>query len=107
SNSSSPKPKFVLHDGPPYANGALHIGHAMNKILKDITNRYKIQRGYSVQYIPGWDCHGLPIELKALKDSNVTTDSLQSVTKVHSFIETTTRTLYDRNHIDSYLTLSH
>lgn len=58
---------FVLHDGPPYANGSPHIGHALNKILKDITSRYRILRGYRVNYIPGWDCHGLPIELKALE----------------------------------------
>ena len=58
---------FVLHDGPPYANGAPHIGHALNKILKDIVNRFKLLRGYRVLYRPGWDCHGLPIELKACK----------------------------------------
>ncbi len=61
------KEKFVLHDGPPYANGALHMGHALNKILKDIINKYKLLRGYSASYIPGWDCHGLPIELKVLQ----------------------------------------
>ncbi|XP_076060006.1 isoleucyl-tRNA synthetase, mitochondrial isoform X2 [Oratosquilla oratoria] len=59
--------EFVLHDGPPYANGKPHIGHAVNRILKDITNRQKVLRGFSVNYRPGWDCHGLPIELKALK----------------------------------------
>ncbi|KAI4338518.1 hypothetical protein MLD38_023567 [Melastoma candidum] len=58
---------FVLHDGPPYANGDLHMGHALNKILKDIINRYKLLQNYKVQYIPGWDCHGLPIELKVLQ----------------------------------------
>lgn len=58
---------FVLHDGPPYANGDLHIGHALNKILKDIINRYKILQNYKVHYVPGWDCHGLPIELKVLQ----------------------------------------
>ncbi|MPC07443.1 Isoleucine--tRNA ligase, mitochondrial [Portunus trituberculatus] len=57
--------EFVLHDGPPYANGRPHIGHAVNKILKDITLRQKLLQGYKVHYIPGWDCHGLPIELKA------------------------------------------
>uniref|UniRef100_U9TV65 isoleucine--tRNA ligase n=1 Tax=Rhizophagus irregularis (strain DAOM 181602 / DAOM 197198 / MUCL 43194) TaxID=747089 RepID=U9TV65_RHIID len=55
---------FILHDGPPYADGS----HALNKILKDIINRYKVLHGYKVNYIPGWDCHGLPIELKALKE---------------------------------------
>ncbi|KAG7446854.1 isoleucyl-tRNA synthetase, partial [Guyanagaster necrorhizus] len=59
---------FVLHDGPPYANGNLHVGHSMNKILKDIINRFHVISGDRVQYIPGWDCHGLPIENKALKD---------------------------------------
>ncbi|PRP81016.1 Isoleucyl-tRNA synthetase [Planoprotostelium fungivorum] len=59
---------FVMHDGPPYANGNVHIGHAMNKILKDITNRYQVLRGRRVSYIPGWDCHGLPIELKAIQN---------------------------------------
>ncbi|KAJ5109617.1 hypothetical protein N7532_002262 [Penicillium argentinense] len=58
---------FILHDGPPYANGELHIGHALNKILKDIINRIQLGRGKQVRYVPGWDCHGLPIELKALQ----------------------------------------
>ncbi|KAL6522834.1 Isoleucine--tRNA ligase, chloroplastic/mitochondrial [Orobanche hederae] len=58
---------FVLHDGPPYANGDLHIGHALNKILKDIINRYKLLQNFQVHYVPGWDCHGLPIELKVLQ----------------------------------------
>ncbi|KAL6911576.1 hypothetical protein ACP4OV_000381 [Aristida adscensionis] len=55
---------FVLHDGPPYANGDLHMGHALNKILKDIINRYKLLQNHKVSFVPGWDCHGLPIELK-------------------------------------------
>ena len=61
---------FILHDGPPYANGDLHLGHALNKILKDIINRYQLSQGKYVYYRPGWDCHGLPIELKALKKLN-------------------------------------
>ncbi|XP_051156540.1 isoleucine--tRNA ligase, mitochondrial [Leptopilina boulardi] len=61
-------PDFVLHDGPPYANGNPHMGHAINKILKDITLRSKIIKGQRVHYVPGWDCHGLPIELKALTE---------------------------------------
>ncbi|KAK0232336.1 tRNA synthetases class I-domain-containing protein, partial [Armillaria nabsnona] len=60
--------KFVLHDGPPYANGNLHVGQSMNKIIKDIINRFHVISGDRVQYIPGWDCHCLPIENKALKD---------------------------------------
>ncbi|VFQ64649.1 unnamed protein product [Cuscuta campestris] len=58
---------FVLHDGPPYANGDLHIGHALNKILKDFINRYKLLQNHKVKYVPGWDCHGQPIELKVLQ----------------------------------------
>ena len=58
------RPKFVLHDGPPYANGHLHIGHALNKILKDVINRSQQMRGKDANYVPGWDCHGLPIEWK-------------------------------------------
>jgi isoleucyl-tRNA synthetase len=58
------KPKYVLHDGPPYANGNLHIGHALNKILKDIVTRSRQMAGYDSNYVPGWDCHGLPIEWK-------------------------------------------
>lgn len=57
-------PLFVLHDGPPYANGNIHIGHALNKILKDFVVRSKFLMGYDVDYVPGWDCHGLPIEWK-------------------------------------------
>ncbi|XP_061402862.1 isoleucine--tRNA ligase, mitochondrial [Musca vetustissima] len=60
------EPQYILHDGPPYANGDLHMGHAVNKILKDITIRYQMMKGHKVDYRPGWDCHGLPIELKAL-----------------------------------------
>uniref|UniRef100_A0A4W4H5Z7 isoleucine--tRNA ligase n=1 Tax=Electrophorus electricus TaxID=8005 RepID=A0A4W4H5Z7_ELEEL len=60
------KKEFCLHDGPPYANGDTHVGHALNKILKDVRNRFEVLRGTRVHYVPGWDCHGLPIELKAL-----------------------------------------
>jgi isoleucyl-tRNA synthetase len=60
--------KFVLHDGPPFANGDVHIGTALNKILKDIIVKYKSLRGFSAPYIPGWDCHGLPIEFKVTQD---------------------------------------
>ena len=58
---------FTLHDGPPYANGALHVGHALNKILKDIINKHALLRGRRARFVPGWDCHGLPIELKVLQ----------------------------------------
>ena len=65
------KPMFVLHDGPPYANGNVHMGTAMNKVLKDIILKYKNMTGYQAPYVPGWDTHGLPIELKALKKDGV------------------------------------
>ena len=64
----APKGTFILHDGPPYANGAIHLGHALNKILKDILVRYRAKEGYFSPYVPGWDCHGLPIELKVSSD---------------------------------------
>jgi isoleucyl-tRNA synthetase len=67
-SEQNPGEPFILHDGPPYANGTLHMGHAMNKILKDIINKYNLLRGRKVRYIPGWDCHGLPIELKVLQE---------------------------------------
>jgi isoleucyl-tRNA synthetase len=62
------KPKFILHDGPPYANGDIHIGHAVNKILKDIIIKSKTLSGFDAPYVPGWDCHGLPIELVVEKN---------------------------------------
>ncbi|MCY0150270.1 isoleucine--tRNA ligase [Hoeflea sp. G2-23] len=62
--SSADRPKYVLHDGPPYANGNIHIGHALNKILKDVITRSFQMRGFDSNYVPGWDCHGLPIEWK-------------------------------------------
>ncbi|GKT91573.1 isoleucyl-tRNA synthetase [Colletotrichum tofieldiae] len=67
--SNESRPEFTLHDGPPYANGGLHVGHALNKILKDMINRVKVQQGCRVRYRPGWDCHGLPIEMKAVGTS--------------------------------------
>lgn len=59
--------KFILHDGPPYANGPIHMGHALNKVLKDIINKTKLMQGYDVPYVPGWDCHGMPIEVQIEK----------------------------------------
>ncbi len=64
---SAGRPKFILHDGPPYANGDIHIGHAVNKILKDIIVKAKTLAGFDAPYVPGWDCHGLPIELQVEK----------------------------------------
>ena len=65
--ASAGKPSFILHDGPPYANGELHVGHAVNKILKDIIVKSKTLAGFDAPYVPGWDCHGLPIELNVEK----------------------------------------
>ncbi|SCU95355.1 LANO_0E10110g1_1 [Lachancea nothofagi CBS 11611] len=70
---------FVLHDGPPYANGDLHLGHAMNKILKDIINRFQLLQGKYIYYKTGWDCHGLPIELKALQKLTEDQDKLSPI----------------------------
>ncbi len=61
------KPRFILHDGPPYANGHIHIGHAVNKVLKDVVVKSKLMAGFDAPYVPGWDCHGLPIELAVEK----------------------------------------
>ena len=66
-STSNPGEKYILHDGPPYANGDLHIGHALNKILKDIVNKHQLLQGKRAKFVPGWDCHGLPIELKVLQ----------------------------------------
>ena len=63
------RPKFVLHDGPPYANGRIHIGTAMNKILKDLVVRSRSMMGFDAPFVPGWDCHGLPIEHRVLKEA--------------------------------------
>lgn len=71
-------PEFVLLDGPPYANGSLHVGHAVNKIMKDFTVKSKIASGYKVRFQPGWDCHGLPIELAVRKSHEVSTFLLVS-----------------------------
>jgi isoleucyl-tRNA synthetase len=67
-DANTGKKRFILHDGPPYANGNIHIGHALNKILKDIIVKYKAMSGYEAPYVPGWDCHGLPIELQVEKN---------------------------------------
>jgi len=73
------KPLWVLHDGPPYANGAIHIGHALNKILKDVINKYELMQGKNIDFVPGWDCHGLPIELKVegqLKEKGINKEDI-------------------------------
>uniref|UniRef100_D4A8P9 isoleucine--tRNA ligase n=1 Tax=Rattus norvegicus TaxID=10116 RepID=D4A8P9_RAT len=73
------KTEFCLHDGPPYANGDPHVGHALNKILKDIVNRFHMMRGSKVHFVPGWDCHGLPIETKVLSELGVNTQTLSAM----------------------------
>ena len=70
---------FVLHDGPPYANGDIHIGHALNKILKDIIVRYRTMRGDASPYVPGWDCHGMPIEHQLFKELKITKHQIGQV----------------------------
>src|SRR5690606_27676496 len=74
--------KYVLHDGPPYANGHLHIGHALNKILKDVINRSQQMLGKDANYVPGWDCHGLPIEWKVEQDYRARGQDKDAVDKV-------------------------
>ena len=70
------KEPFVLHDGPPYANGEIHIGHALNKILKDTIVRYKNLQGYYTPYVPGYDTHGMPTETKAIKSLGLNRDEI-------------------------------
>jgi isoleucyl-tRNA synthetase len=77
-NPDRPGPVFTLHDGPPYANGALHVGHALNKVLKDIINKHALLNGKRARFVPGWDCHGLPIELKVLQ--GLSSDERQQLT---------------------------
>src|SRR5664279_5594807 len=81
---------FVLHDGPPFTNGDVHIGTALNKTLKDIINRYKSMRGFRTPYVPGWDCHGLPIEQKVtaeLREKNETVTTAQLRARCDAFSE--------------------
>ncbi len=74
------KERFILHDGPPYANGNIHIGHALNKILKDCIVKYKTMRGYDSLYVPGWDCHGLPIEHQLFKELKTDKSKIDCIT---------------------------
>lgn len=80
------RPRFVLHDGPPYANGDIHIGHAVNKILKDIIVRSKVLAGFDAQYVPGWDCHGLPIEHQIEKQHgrNLPAEEVRKLCRVYA-----------------------
>jgi isoleucyl-tRNA synthetase len=84
--ASKGKPKFILHDGPPYANAAIHIGHAVNKILKDIVVKSKQMAGFDAVYVPGWDCHGMPIEIFVEKQhgKNLTPLQVQGYARAHA-----------------------
>ncbi len=75
------RPEFILHDGPPYANGDIHIGHAQNKILKDMTVKARALLGHATPYVPGWDCHGLPIETALLKELKMSKRGVSDVPK--------------------------
>jgi isoleucyl-tRNA synthetase len=80
------RPKFVLHDGPPYANGDIHIGHAVNKILKDVIVKSKTIAGFDAPYVPGWDCHGMPIEVQIEKKygKNLSTEETQRLCRAYA-----------------------
>ncbi|MEE9315687.1 MAG: isoleucine--tRNA ligase [bacterium] len=73
------EPRYILHDGPPYANGNIHMGHALNKILKDIIVKFKLMEGFNVPFVPGWDCHGLPIEYQLLKSLGLRKEEIDRV----------------------------
>ena len=79
--------KFVLHDGPPFTSGDAHIGTALNKILKDIIVKYKTLRGFNSPYIPGWDCHGLPIEFKVTQDMRKAGDTASDAVTIRKACE--------------------
>ncbi len=84
--ASAGRPKFILHDGPPYANGNLHLGHALNKILKDIIVRSKTLAGFDAPYVPGWDCHGLPIEhkIEVTHGKNLPADKVRELCRAYA-----------------------
>ena len=91
----SGKPKFVLHDGPPFANGDVHVGTALNKVLKDIIVKYQTLRGKDAPYIPGWDCHGLPIEFKVTQDMRKAGDTASDAATIRTACDA-----YARKYID-------
>ena len=84
--ASKGRPRFILHDGPPYANGDIHIGHAVNKILKDIVVKSKTLAGFDAPYVPGWDCHGMPIEIQIEKKhgKNIPTEETQRLARAYA-----------------------
>jgi len=83
--SNSSKPRYTLHDGPPYANGNVHMGTALNKILKDIVVRYKNMNGFCAHYVPGWDCHGLPIELQVEKKYGKAPSAKETISRCREY----------------------
>jgi isoleucyl-tRNA synthetase len=87
--------KFILHDGPPFANGDVHIGTALNKILKDLVVKYKSLRGFSSPYVPGWDCHGLPIEFKVTQDMRKAGDTASDAATIRKACEASARKYID------------
>ena len=84
--ASKGRPKFILHDGPPYANGDIHLGHAINKILKDIVVKSKTLAGFDAPYVPGWDCHGMPIEIQIEKThgKNIPVEETQRLARAYA-----------------------
>jgi len=80
--AKSPKGKWILHDGPPFANGDIHIGHVVNKTLKDVILRFRTMQGYQTPYVPGWDCHGLPIEHKIQEELKKQGKNIREMSKV-------------------------
>ena len=94
-DSRTAAPKFVLHDGPPFANGDVHIGTALNKILKDIIIKYQALRGKSAPYIPGWDCHGLPIEFKVSQDMRKAGDTTADAVTIRKACDAYARKFID------------
>src|SRR3954470_8850110 len=87
--ASAGRPKFILHDGPPYANGKIHLGHAINKILKDIIVKSKTLSGFDAPYVPGWDCHGMPIEreIEKLHGKNLPVEKTQSLCRAYAAVQ--------------------
>src|SRR3954462_5500922 len=88
-------PRFILHDGPPFANGEVHIGTALNKILKDIIIRFHTLEGHDAPYVPGWDCHGLPIEFKVTQEMRKAGDTASDAATIRKACEA-----YARKYID-------
>ncbi|RAC79138.1 class I tRNA ligase family protein, partial [Burkholderia multivorans] len=83
--ASKGRPKFILHDGPPYANGDIHLGHAVNKILKDIVVKSRNMAGFDAPYVPGWDCHGMPIEIQIEKQFGKSLPAAEVMSKARAY----------------------